>query len=171
MLSRGCEEHPSSDHQGNQVMPRFAAGRVFEIPLNEDGAAYGLMLARFPYFAFYLADSIDKAMRVQRPPADDPLFTVSVYRSTYSMGRWGGPLHQVRDEELPGIPSFFRQNVMNPDDCEIVDATGNTRAATPDECTGLERSAVWSGENIEERLGDRRAGRPNEHVRSMMLKI
>lgn len=150
---------------------RFRAGGVLEISLNEGGPGYGLMLSRFPYHAFYLAKSIDKAARARRPPAGHPLFIVSVHRSAYSTGRWGAVLYQVTDGDLPSIPLFFRQNVMNPRDCEIVDAAGNSMPATPEECVGLERSAVWSAEHIEERLIDYAAGRPNQYVRSMAVKL
>jgi hypothetical protein len=148
---------------------RFRSGGVLKIPLGAD-TAYGLMLTTFPYFGFYPVRSVREAAQAQIPPAERPLFTVAVHRSAYSSGRWGTVLYRVPEELIPPIPLFFRQNVMNPDDCEIVDPQGGIRKAIIDECIGLERSSVWSAEHVEQRLTDHYAGRPNKHVESMVLK-
>ncbi|MBC9730896.1 hypothetical protein [Streptomyces sp. TRM68367] len=148
---------------------RFLAGNVLKVSVAAGSSAYALMLEKRPYIAFYAGgegaggDLPDLA----KPPA----FIVAVAKSAYSGGRWGDVLGRVSKDSLPAIPQFFRQNVMDPSDCEIVEADGQTRKASPADCVDLERSAVWSAEHIEKRLGDYFAGRPNAFVESMRVKL
>ena len=45
--------------------------------------------------------------------------------------------------------------------CTIFDTAGNERAASPEECVGLERAVVWEPEHVEARLLDTFLGRTN----------
>ncbi|MGQ5640794.1 MULTISPECIES: hypothetical protein [unclassified Streptomyces] len=101
----------------------------------------------------------------------DPLFVVAVHKTAYSTGRWGAIIGRAPKDALPPIPVFFRQNVLNPADCVIVDADGSETKVAPEECVGLERSAVWSAEHIEKRIADHYAERPNQFVESMKVKL
>ena len=47
---------------------------------------------------------------------------------------------------------------------------GVERTATQAECEGLERLAVWSALQIEDRLRDARAGRPNRWVEIVKIR-
>lgn len=150
---------------------RFQAGAVLRVPLPYGGPALGLMLSTRPYMAFYAGDEAAQQAAQQADLNVSPLFVVAVHNSAYSKGGWGDVLYRIAREKLPEIPLFFRQNVMNAADCEIVDAGGGVRKAIPDECLFLERSAVWSAEHIEARLSDYLAGRPNDFVESMKVKV
>jgi hypothetical protein len=55
----------------------------------------------------------------------------------------------------------FMQDVADFRQCTIFDTSGNSRAATPEECIGIERASVWDTHHIEERLLDTFMGRPN----------
>jgi hypothetical protein len=66
---------------------------------------------------------------------------------------------------------YFRQNRRSLGSCVIVDADGNERKVPPAECVGLERSAVWSAENVESRLEDHYGGRPNGTVERMRVML
>jgi hypothetical protein len=150
------------------VAVRFTAGGVLRVPLAGERFAYAVMMAKFPYFAFYLMGTkIDEQDGVD----GQPLFVVAVQRNAYSGGRWGSVLLRLKDSDLPSIPPFFRQNVMRPDDCEIVEPTGVLRKVSPAECIGLEPDSVWAAIHIESRLEDYYANRPNVFVESTRLKL
>ncbi|MEU0382906.1 hypothetical protein [Streptomyces chartreusis] len=104
-------------------------------------------------------------------PETAPLFVIAVHNKAYSRGRWGPILHRVNTDVLPDVPFFFRQNVLDAQDCEITDPFGQVRQATPEECLGLERSAVWEAEHVEQRISDLYARRPNLFVESMKVKL
>ncbi|MGP3923606.1 hypothetical protein [Streptomyces sp. 8N616] len=150
---------------------RFTVGGVLEIPLSGGRVAYGEMLATRPYLAFFAGGPATGEKGAQEALQHEPLFIVAVHKSAYSQGRWGSFVHRAPKDELPAVPEFFRQNAMNLADCQITDALGNTRPATPQQCVHLERSAVWEAEHIESRLEDHYAGRPNAFVESLRVKL
>lgn len=53
---------------------------------------------------------------------------------------------------------------------EKPDGSWGEDSATRAQCAGLERSAVWDAEHVEDRLRDRRAGRLNKWAESLALK-
>ncbi|MFG2044867.1 hypothetical protein [Dactylosporangium sp. NPDC048998] len=146
---------------------RFTPGGVLRVPLPDDDVAHAVMLAVSPYVAFYGGE---EGFAENRLPDRPPLFVLAVQKNAYSTGGWGSILFRVREADLPEIPLFYRQDAMRPQDCEIVNARGATRKATPAECAGLERSAVWAAPHVESRLSDHFANRPNAFVESMKLK-
>jgi hypothetical protein len=102
----------------------------------------------------------------------DPLFVVMVIKGAFSAGRWGKPIHLLPESAIPRIPLFFTQSVTNRRDCTIVDHEARRKVrATPQECIGLEREAVWSPEHVEARLEDYCAGRPNIYAESLKPKL
>ncbi|WP_143662774.1 hypothetical protein [Streptomyces sp. CB03238] len=145
---------------------RFSPGVVLQVSVGEGRSAYALMLGVRPYIAFFPDGQV-----VSDLPEGDPLFIVAVHNKAYSRGRWGSVLRRIDPATLPEIPNFFRQNLLNPEDCEIAEAVGKVRQATPEECVGLERSAVWEAEHVEQRISDVYAGRPNLFVESMKVKL
>lgn len=145
---------------------RFSPGSVLQVPVGDGRSAYALMLGVRPYIAFFPDGQSDSEIL-----GSAPLFVVAVHNSAYSRGRWGAVLRRIAPGDLPEIPLFFRQNSMNLKDCEITDAHGELRQATPEECVGMERSAVWEAEHIEERIADLYAGRVNAYVESMKVEL
>lgn len=157
---------------------RFTAGTVLRLPLPSGRTAFGVMLQARPYMAFYAAEAGDQAdqaatgVDAQALAKQTPMFIVAVHRSAYSTGRWGNPIGRIPSAELPPTPEFFRQDVVHPANCVILDAEEeNTRKATPQECVGLERNAVWEAEHVESRLDDAYDGRPNPFVESLKVKL
>jgi hypothetical protein len=61
--------------------------------------------------------------------------------------------------------------MFNPRSCQIIDVEGNIRDVSPEECSGLERAAVWEAGHVAKRIHDHYAGRPNAHLESMRLKL
>lgn len=147
---------------------RFTVGGSLRFSTSENNTAYGVMLNVRPYMAFYRESSVDEAAGQS---SDDPMFIVAVHNSAYSKGRWGDFVGKVPSASLPAIPPFFRQNAMNSYDCTISYVDGTQNKASPLECVGLERSAVWEATHIESRIDDFYAGRPNEFVESSKVKL
>jgi hypothetical protein len=127
------------------------------------------MLAEFPFIAFYPADA---AFGGDGEPAGDPMFVVCVTRGAYSTGRWGKPLRVLPQGKFIPIPRFFSQSVTSKSACKIIDpAAGRTFTASPQDCVGLEREAIWDPEHIESRIIDSYAGRPNIYAESLKVRI
>jgi len=146
----------------------FQPGALFRIQVGED-LGYGMMLSDFPYMAFYGKDvefgEPDDALR-------EPLFVVMVIKGAFSTGRWGKPIRLLPKSAIPRIPLFFTQSVTSKRDCTIVDHEARRKVkATPQECIGLEREAVWSPEHVESRLEDYYADRPNIFAESLKPKL
>jgi hypothetical protein len=147
---------------------RFVSGGVLKVPLPGEEVAYAVMLAALPYVAFY---GQDDGLVEHKSPSGRPLFVVATQKNAYSGGGWGPVLFRLEERDLPQIPSFYRQNMMRADDCEIIDASGATRKAGPAECIVLERSAVWAAVHAERRIQDHYAKRPNALLESMRLGL
>ncbi|GLW13209.1 hypothetical protein Misp01_83370 [Microtetraspora sp. NBRC 13810] len=146
----------------------FVPGSMFKFPVEGHDHAFALMLAEFPYVAFYGKDaSFDDA----GVPVDAPMFTILVAKSAYSSGGWGKPISQLPKEALPSIPRFFWQSPVKKNDCKIVEPIKRRVSATPSECVGLEPEAIWSAGHIVSRIVDTYAGRPNAFVESLRVKL
>ena len=61
------------------------------------------------------------------------------------------------------MPPTYTQDILNPSKYTIYHGS-EIRSATKEECIGLEPMATWNYDNIEERLNDYYANRPNEFV-------
>ena len=150
------------------VPVQFKPGALLKVPAGDD-YGYGVMLSRFPYMAFYGKSAVSDE---QRFPAAHPLFVVLVTKAAYSTGRWGKPLRLLPENEIIPIPKFFSQGVTNKFDCKIIDPVARRKVtASPSECTGFEREAVWSPEHIEARILGTYAGRLNIYAESLQPKL
>jgi hypothetical protein len=146
----------------------FQPGAMFKVPVGDDDFAYAVMLARFPFIAFYHKDA---KISDQGAPLDEPMFVLHVAKTAYSTGRWGRPIRKLAPEDVAPIPRFFWQSPVNKNDCKVIDPERGRITASPSECEGLESSAVWAAPHIESRIADEYAGRPNMFVESLKLKL
>jgi hypothetical protein len=146
----------------------FVPGSLFRVPVGDHDHAFALMLAEFPYVAFYGKDSSFDDAGV---PVDAPMFTILVAKAAYSSGGWGKPIRQLSKEALPPIPRFFWQSPVKKSDCKIVEPIKRRVPATPSECVGLESEAIWSAVHITSRISDAYAGRPNAFAESLRVKL
>jgi hypothetical protein len=128
------------------------------------------MLSRSPYLAVYDARRSDDAVDVEQIVGSPVLFVVAVDRDAYRSGRWQRVGWVPPLAAAVAIPEFFRQDSFDPRQCQVVDHLGRERAATPEECVGLERDAVWAAEHIEERVRDHYQNGPNAHLEVMKLR-
>lgn len=147
---------------------RFEPGAVLRIDLDERRHTYARMLSDRPYLAIY--DSVTEAnLAVEEVVARPMLFVLAVSHRAYQ--RWP-KVGEVPLARAPAaIPEFFMQDMFNPRQCQIMDYQGNARPASPEECVGLERAAVWHPEHVEQRLRDHLAGRENAHLAYMQVKL
>ena len=75
-------------------------------------------------------------------------------------------------DEQAEVHRMFKQDPLNGALSiywEGPDGAWGEEPATRAECAGLERAAVWDPEHVEERLRDRRVGRPNPLAQRMRL--
>jgi hypothetical protein len=142
----------------------FRTGTFVRIRLADGSFAYGRILEP-PYVAFYDLRTIAPISDVEVLESKPILFVQAIRLS--GLKRWV----PMDTRPLTGTVAepFFRysQDILDYQHCVIFDSLGNERPATPEECVGIEQSAVWEAPGIEERLLDHFEGRPNaEELRS-----
>lgn len=132
-------------------------GTFLAVPLADGSFGYGRVLAS-PYIAFYAHRTPSPIIDLDDLESRPVLFCQAVRMRT---GHW--PVLGVRPllGEVAKPVLRFMQDLANPALCTIFDSVGHERAATPQDCVGLERAAVWDPHHIEERLLDGFEGRPN----------
>jgi hypothetical protein len=170
---RHADTAPAAKRQGQRrpaKRQRFEPGAVLRVGLDDGTQTYARMLSHRPYLAVYDARRADDDVDVEQVVRSPVLFVVAVSAAAYRSGRW----RRVGSVPLlaadVAIPEFFVQDIFDPQQCQVVDHLGHARAATLQECVGLERAAVWAAEHIEERVRDHYQDRPNAHLASMKLR-
>lgn len=154
--------------EAEAVAIEFSPGALFKMPAGIDDFAYGVMLSRPPYVAFYHKRStFDENGMASEPP----MFIVGVAKVTYAKGGWGKPIRQLPVNALHPIPRFFWQDPTNKYTCKIVEPAMHRVAAKPAECVGLEAEAAWATQHIQSRITDTYAGRPNIFAESLRVKL
>ena len=135
--------------------PSHTPGTFVRIGLSDGSFGYGRLLEE-PYVAFY-------DYRTFEPSADlDTIASKPVlFKQAVRLKNW----EHIGSKALEGAVAepvvSFTQDVADFRRCTIYDTLGNCRAATPEECVGIERASVWETHGIEERLLDTFLGRPN----------
>jgi hypothetical protein len=152
---------------------RRTVGSIVAIPLGDGRFAFGRLL-REPLVEFFGVLGSD----AQCEPADlqpgDVIFTIWVMNSAITSGRWMkvGRL-ALSDEEQLRLHRFSKKDALTGSlTIYSTDPATNVpteRPATVEECSPLERAAVWSAEHVEDRLRDHFAGRPNKWVHSLRV--
>jgi hypothetical protein len=140
-------------------------GRFLRIRLSDATYAYAREVEA-PFTAFYDHRTASPSNDLDEIANKPVLFTVAVRLSEPT--RWE-PIGIRPLEGAVAAPVVgFHQEIGDFRKCIIFDSAGNERTATPEECVGLERDAVWDQNHIEERLLDTFTGRPNaveQHLR------
>jgi hypothetical protein len=147
-------------------MPRSKneAGTFLRIPLADGSFAYGRLLEA-PYVAFYNHRTPDPSSNLEEIASKPVLFKQAV--RTSDLRKWAPIGRADLTGEVAKPVVRYTQNLLDFRKCTIYDSAGNERAATPEECVGLEQAAVWDAVHIEQRLLDTFMGRPNkEEIRS-----
>lgn len=132
--------------------PQPAAGDIFAIPLGNESYAFAQALEN-PLWAFYDLQ-MPRVATVDEIMAAPVAFQLWVHNDAWRTGRWRRVGHAALDESSPRRAVFFKQDALNPRRCSLYQ-NGQERPASPEECVGLERAAVWDPEHVEDRLRDR----------------
>lgn len=146
----------------------YKTGTFLRIPLSDGTFAYGRQLEE-PFTAFYNHRT--------RDPSDDldtiekkPVLFRQVVRVRGS-DKWNAIGIRKLEGEVTEPVIAFHQEIGDYRKCTIFDNLGNERSATPEECIGLEKEAVWDAHHIEERLLDTFEGRPNKAVEHLKVRL
>lgn len=146
---------------------RLKVGTFLQIPLEDGSFGYGRVLAR-PYMAFYNHRTTEPLSNIDEIARQRVLFNQAV--RLFDSDGWVTLGVRPLDGEVARPVVRFMQDLGDFRKCTIFDSTGMERSATPQECVGLERAAVWDAPNIAARLLDTFMGRPNdEEIRSRVL--
>jgi len=117
-------------------------------------------LLEAPFAAFYDYRTLEPSADLDAIASKPVLFRLAVRRKNWE--NW----EHIGSKPLEGAVAepvvMFDQDVADFRRCTIWDTLGNARAATPEECVGIERGSVWDTHGIEERLLDTFMGRPND---------
>jgi hypothetical protein len=143
-------------------------GLFVRIPLADGSFGYGRVLEA-PYMAFYKYRTPQPDSDLNRIASQPVLFTLAVNRA--ALKSWEALGRKPLEEQLTRPIVQFTQDILNPADCTIFDTVGNERAATPEECVGLESAAVWEQHHVEARLLDTFMGRPNDVAERMKVRL
>ena len=152
-------------------------GRVVRIPLGDGMVGWGRQLrnVRVEFYERFDAETDAEQVDPREVARCEVAFTVAVMdRAFRRNGGWTlldvVPLSEKEESET------YRSVKQNPVSGAVTiywekpDGSSGEDIATRAACAGLERSAVWDPEHIEDRLRDHRAGRPNKWVDSLALK-
>jgi hypothetical protein len=146
---------------------QYTAGAVVRIPLTDGRNAFGRLLAGKPSTIMILSLIVDNNEKPNKDVilASPPLFTVVLYLDVITKGKF--EIIRTRQSGVEAhitIPAFFSQDMVNPEDCRIFWPDGREIRASPEECVGLERGAVWDAEAIVQRIEDHINARKNFNV-------
>lgn len=151
-------------------MAKIKEGAFIEIVLPNKKFTYGRILGKACY-AFYDLYSDDKISDIESIKNAKILFVLAVHNDAIKKNRWKIIGIAEIEKEIRKIPLAFIQDELNPSQFDVYDPnTGDIRKATKEECTGLERAAVWDPEHVEDRITDHFEKRSNRWVESLKIK-
>jgi hypothetical protein len=139
--------------------PSHTAGTFLRIALPDGSFGYARELGS-PYTAFYDYRTTEPSSDLATIASKPVLFRTAVRREAGG-DQWEALGKKALEGEVAKPVVMYRQHVADFRRCRIFDTAGMERDATPEECVGLERSAVWETYAIEERLLDAFMGRSN----------
>jgi hypothetical protein len=152
--------------RAKRKLVRRKIGDILKIELGDGTHTYARVLpeAGFAIYDARTAEELPIVETVERPV----LFYVAVMNRAIKEKRWPVVGHKALEEWSQSPPRFI-QDALNKKKFEIYEL-GRIRPATRQECLGLEREAVWEPEQVEERIRDYFAGRPNKWVDLLKIK-
>ncbi len=145
---------------------RFKEGSIVKIKLSGNRFIFGRLLLGFRIGIYDLLIKSDTEMpSIEYIIKSKIIFYVVIYRSIISKGIFEiVGFKELTQTEIDKIPPQFNQSLGNYEDCTIFYNDGKEYKAPPEECIGLERSAVWDEHSLVERIEDYYSGKKNFHV-------
>ena len=141
-------------------------GDIVKIPLGDGTHTYAhtLQEASFAVYDCRGADELAVEQICSRPV----LFFVAVMHHAVKKGRWPIVGHSLLNDGL-SRPATFIQDPLNKNSFSIYE-NGEIKPSTRAQCVGLERTAVWEPEHVEERIRDQYAGRKNKWLELLKMR-
>ena len=141
------------------------------IQINLGNGYYSFGCATFNSVAFYdfRSNEVPEINEIVNKPI---LFTLWVMDYAYKKNGDFKIMGNIPiNDKLNEPPKYFKEDPISKK-LYIYWENGDTHqiAATYDECSGLERAAVWDPDHIIDRLNDHYEGKPNKWAESLKLK-
>jgi hypothetical protein len=141
---------------------------IVRINLGNNEYVFGRLL-KLPFIEFFdYKTSNNEPVDLERILSSPVLFKIAVSQTALTKNSW--EIVGTTEKPLSEIPYQFHQDIINPKKCTIIDPQGGERLATPEECEGLERLAVWEATHVEDRIRDHYKGVPNKWYESNKVK-
>jgi len=142
---------------------RRKAGDIVKIDLGDGVSAFARVLLE-PLMAFYAISgsnepSLDEVMKAP------VLFKIWVMNNAVTSGRWPVIGNVPLDDAMLVEQTFFKVDPMTKE--YSLYRSGEDIPAKREDCSGLEKAAIWSANHVEDRLRDYFAGVPNKWVVAM----
>ncbi len=136
---------------------KYSVGGILKIPLGDNWYTYGQMTgyAEIAFFDAKTQADLEIPEIITRPV----LFRVAVDSYAVTKFVWHKVGNAPLSNELKVPQPQYIQDILNPEHFEI-DCGGEIRPATREECLGLECCAVWSPEQVVDRINDYYNGVP-----------
>jgi len=148
-------------------------GDVVCVDLSNGTNAFARVL-HGPLLAFYdMCLDTDASADLEQITSASVLFTVPVMNDAVEAGRWPVIGSRALESDLQKPVTMFKQDAISKNltlYTESPNGQYEERAATREECAGLERAAVWNPQHVEDRLRDHYANLPNQWVESLKVK-
>jgi len=137
-------------------------GAFVKVPFDPPFHTYARILGDAS-FAFYDSRTKEDISDFSKIASSPILFIVAVFNDAVTRGRWVKVGKLPLELNLQKLPPKFIRDSIDPTQFRIYEF-GKIRPSTREECQGLEVAAVWEPGEVEERLRDHYAGRPNSQV-------
>jgi hypothetical protein len=144
-------------------------GDFLRIPLSNGTFAYGRVIDD-TYAAFYDYSTSEPEADLDVIQSKPVMFRIAVRRRP-GKDKWEVIGRRDLEAELARPVVQFTQDLANPAKCVIFDSAGYERAATPQECVGIEKAAVWDADNVERRLLAHVLGLPDDQSERLKVRL
>lgn len=136
----------------------YREGTFVRLPLPDGTFGYGRVVPHM-YIAFHQLQTREPIEDLDVIEAQPVLFKACV--RVFRADGWVKLGRRPLVGELAEPVVRFMQDVGDYRKCVMFNGAGLKRACAPEECIGLEESAVWEADGVAERLLDALLGRPN----------
>ncbi|SHN34378.1 immunity 26/phosphotriesterase HocA family protein [Chitinophaga sp. CF418] len=149
---------------------KITIGSIIRIKLPCHKYAYARILKNANY-AIYDLITENEFEDINEIISKNILFIIAVYDKAVTSGRWPKIGNAALETTLDTLPMKFIQDPVDSSQFRLYDPnTGNMTKGQRKDCIDLEKAAVWEGEQVEERICDHYAGKPNRWVEQMRMK-
>lgn len=140
--------------------PGSTVGTFLAIPLPDGTFGYARALGDhlFAFYDYRTSEPVSDLDTVETKPVR---FSLAVRRRRGG-DSWRGIGRRPLTGEVGQPVVQYMQDLMDFRKCVLFDTAGMRREVGPQECVGVEQSAVWEPHHVEQRLLDAFEGRPNE---------